>query len=150
MDNLNLIGSLALCKHAETLLTAQFDMKLLGKTSYCLGLQVHHFPGRAFLHQQNLRPQAAQVFSNGPGSRISGTNDREEPDYGGSIPTLFRGGEDSEQAEILPRGWSFHVPDHTHEARHRLRNEHTRETQPKANCSPLERSITLTPLPTRY
>jgi hypothetical protein len=52
VDDLNLIGSPALCKHAETLLTIQFDMKLLGKTSYCLGLQVHHFPGGVLLHQQ--------------------------------------------------------------------------------------------------
>jgi hypothetical protein len=27
-------------------------MNLLGATSYCLGLQVHHFPGGVFLHQQ--------------------------------------------------------------------------------------------------
>lgn len=38
VDDLNLIGSPPLCKHAETLLTVQFDMKLLGKTSFCLGL----------------------------------------------------------------------------------------------------------------
>ena len=38
VDDLNLIGSTSLCKHVETLLTTQFDMKLLGKTSYCLGL----------------------------------------------------------------------------------------------------------------
>ena len=38
VDDLNLIGTPALCKHAETLLTAKFDMKLLGRTSFCLGL----------------------------------------------------------------------------------------------------------------
>jgi hypothetical protein len=52
VDDLNLIGSPTLCKHAETLLTAQFDIKLLGKTLYYLGFQVHHFPGGVLLHQQ--------------------------------------------------------------------------------------------------
>jgi hypothetical protein len=52
VDDLNLIGSLALCKHVEILFTAQFDIKLLGNTLYYLGLQVHHFPGGVILHQQ--------------------------------------------------------------------------------------------------
>jgi hypothetical protein len=46
------------------------------------------FFGRSPPTPTSLCPQVAQTFSNGPGSRISGTNDREEPDYGGSIQTL--------------------------------------------------------------
>ena len=52
VDDLNLMGSPSLCKHIETILTAQFDMKLLGKTLFCLGLQIQHFPNGVLLHQQ--------------------------------------------------------------------------------------------------
>lgn len=40
VDNLNLIGTLKLCKHTEKLLTTQFDMKLFSKTPFCFGLQI--------------------------------------------------------------------------------------------------------------
>lgn len=38
VDDLSLIGTPSRYKHVEKLLTAQFDMKLLGKISFCLGL----------------------------------------------------------------------------------------------------------------
>ena len=63
VDDLNLIGSPALCKHAESLLTAKFDMKLLGRTSYCLGLQVQHFPGGVLLHQQTYTKKLLKFFN---------------------------------------------------------------------------------------
>ena len=52
MDNLNLVGALTNCKHAVELLITQFEMKLLDKTSFCLGLQISHIFGDSiFLHQ---------------------------------------------------------------------------------------------------
>ena len=63
VDDLNLIGSPALCKHTEALLTAQFDMKLLGKTSFCLGLQIQHFPNGVLLHQQSYTRKLLKFFN---------------------------------------------------------------------------------------
>ena len=62
VDDLNLIGSTSLCKHVESLLTAQFDMKLLGKTSYCLGLQIQHFSHGILLHQQAYTRKVLKHF----------------------------------------------------------------------------------------
>ena len=53
VDILNIIGLPELCKFTQELLTQQFDMKILGKTSFCLGLQIHHLAdGSMLLHQQ--------------------------------------------------------------------------------------------------
>ena len=52
VDDLNLVGSAATCKHAEQLLTAKFEMKLLGRTTFCLGLQISYVPGGAILLHQ--------------------------------------------------------------------------------------------------
>ena len=38
VDDLNLVGTAAICKHVVSLLINCFKMKLLDKTSYCLGL----------------------------------------------------------------------------------------------------------------
>ena len=59
VDDLNLVGTPGIWSHAVSLLTTQFEMKLLGKTTFCLGLQVTYLPdGSIFLHQtiytQNL------------------------------------------------------------------------------------------------
>lgn len=62
IDDLHLIGTSKLCKHVEKLLTAQFDMKLLGKTSFCLGLQIQHFPHGVLLHQQAYTRKLLQHF----------------------------------------------------------------------------------------
>ena len=52
VDDLNLVGTVATCKHAMELFIARFEMKLLDKTSFCLGLQISHIPSDSiFLHQ---------------------------------------------------------------------------------------------------
>ena len=52
VDNLNLVGISGTCSRAMSLLTTQFEMKLLGKTTFCLGLQVAYLhDGSIFLHQ---------------------------------------------------------------------------------------------------
>jgi hypothetical protein len=59
VDDLNLACTPNTCSRAMSLLTTQFDMKLLGNTNFFLGLQVAHLlDGSIFLHQtiyiQNL------------------------------------------------------------------------------------------------
>ena len=39
IDDLNLVGTPDTCNRAMSLLTTQFEMKLLGKTTFCLGLE---------------------------------------------------------------------------------------------------------------
>ena len=52
VNDINLVGTPATCKQVVSLLTNCFEMKLLGRTSYCLGLQVVHLPdGSIFFHQ---------------------------------------------------------------------------------------------------
>lgn len=61
--DLNLIGTNDTCKYAEHLLTTVFDMKILGRTTFCLGLQVHHSPdGSILFHQQNYTRKLLKTF----------------------------------------------------------------------------------------
>jgi hypothetical protein len=42
-----------LCTYAQNILTQQFDIKFLGPTTFCLGLQVHHVENEGvFLHEE--------------------------------------------------------------------------------------------------
>ena len=51
-DDLNLVGTKDTTSYAIALLTTKFEMKDLGKTSFCLGLQIIHVPdGGILLHQ---------------------------------------------------------------------------------------------------
>lgn len=63
MDDLNAIGTPTTCQSIHTLLTSEFQMKFLGCTSFCLGLQVHHLPdGNILLHQQNYIKKLLSIF----------------------------------------------------------------------------------------
>ena len=62
-NDLNLVGTPATCQHAMDLLTTQFEMKLLGKTSICLGLQISHIlEGCIFLHQTTYTQKLLKRF----------------------------------------------------------------------------------------
>ena len=64
VDNLNLVGTPATCQHAIALFTDQFEMKLLGRTSFCLGLQLTHIrEGGIFLHQTTYTQKLLKRFS---------------------------------------------------------------------------------------
>ena len=64
VDDLNSIGTPALSKHVENLLTKQFEMKVLGRTSYCLGLQIKHYAdGSLLLHQQTYVKKLLRTFN---------------------------------------------------------------------------------------
>ena len=63
VDDLNLVGTPATCQHAMTLLTNQFEMKLLGQTSFCLRLQLSHvLGGGIFLHQTTYTQKLLKRF----------------------------------------------------------------------------------------
>jgi hypothetical protein len=51
VDDLNIIGCKDDIEEASTYLKAEFEMKDLGRTKFCLGLQIEHLPGGIFIHQ---------------------------------------------------------------------------------------------------
>ena len=63
VDDLNLVGSPATYQHVVDLLSTQFEMKLLGKNSFCLGLQISHILGGGiFLHQMTYIQKLLKRF----------------------------------------------------------------------------------------
>ena len=63
VDDLNILGTPDLCTYAQNILTQHFDMKYLGQTSYCLGLQIHYVPnGGILLHQQAYVQKILKLF----------------------------------------------------------------------------------------
>lgn len=64
VDDNKLVGSPKMCERVEQLLVAQFEMKLFGRTSFCLGLQVHHCPDRSiYFHQKTYTKKLLQSFN---------------------------------------------------------------------------------------
>jgi hypothetical protein len=51
VDDINIFGTQKICDHTTHMLKKSFEMKDLGKTSYCLGLQFEHLPNGILLHQ---------------------------------------------------------------------------------------------------
>ena len=51
VDDINLIGSPEEISKAANYLKKEFEMKELGKTRYCLGLQIEHLPIGILVHQ---------------------------------------------------------------------------------------------------
>ena len=50
IDDLNLIGTHEELTRTENYLKREFEMKDLGKTKFCLGLQIEHFPTCILVH----------------------------------------------------------------------------------------------------
>lgn len=52
VDDLNLVGTTSACVTATNLLIREFEMKMLGKITFCIGLQIMHLiDGSIFLYQ---------------------------------------------------------------------------------------------------
>jgi len=52
VDDINMVGTREVCERAEEILTSRFEMKILGKTAFCLGIQIEHTrDGGVFMHQ---------------------------------------------------------------------------------------------------
>ena len=64
VDDLNILSTPELCKYVQDILTRNFDMKYLGQTSYCLGLQIHYVTnGGILLHQQAYVQKILKFFN---------------------------------------------------------------------------------------
>ena len=50
VDDINIIGTSKEIEEASSCLKTEFEMKDLGKTKYCLGLQIEHPPEGIFVH----------------------------------------------------------------------------------------------------
>jgi hypothetical protein len=50
-DDLNIIGAHGEIEEASSYLKSKFEMKDLGETKFCLGLQLEHFEGDILIHQ---------------------------------------------------------------------------------------------------
>jgi hypothetical protein len=51
VDDLNIIGTQRDIDKAHNHLKTEFEVKDLGKTKFCLGLQLEHLPTGIFVHQ---------------------------------------------------------------------------------------------------
>ena len=51
VDDINIIGTRKENEEASSCLKAEFEMKDLGKTKYCLGLLIEHLPEGIFIHR---------------------------------------------------------------------------------------------------
>ena len=62
VDDLNLIGTSHEVDLAAKVLTDEFEMKDLGRTSFCIGQQVEHLPRGVFLHQKTYTRKVLKRF----------------------------------------------------------------------------------------
>jgi hypothetical protein len=72
VDDINLVGHPKMCSEVEHMLIQKFEMKLLGKTCFCLGLQVKHLKdGSILLHQESYTKRLLQNFNMAEANSIS-------------------------------------------------------------------------------
>lgn len=62
VDDINIFGTQKICDHTTHMLKKSFEMKDLGKTSYCLGLQFEHLPNGILLHQSTYTHKLLKQF----------------------------------------------------------------------------------------
>ena len=62
VDDLNLIGTPEELIRTEKYLKQEFEMKDLGKTKFCLGLQIEHFPIGVLVHQSAYTKKILKCF----------------------------------------------------------------------------------------
>nr|GEZ74414.1 putative copia-like polyprotein [Tanacetum cinerariifolium] len=63
VDDLNIIGTNTELNEVVVHLKKEFEMKDLGKTKYCLGLQIEHMPNGILAHQSNYTEKALKRFN---------------------------------------------------------------------------------------
>ena len=63
MDDLNLIVSPKEINDISVSLTNEFEMKDLGQTKFCLGLQIEHLKNRIMLHQSTYTQKIIKQFN---------------------------------------------------------------------------------------
>ena len=62
VDDLNLIGNLEKLIKTASYLKDEFEMKDLGKTKFCLGLQIEHLSSEIFIHQSTYTEKVLKHF----------------------------------------------------------------------------------------
>ena len=63
VDDLNIIGATRDIEEAMAYLKTEFEMKDLGKTKFCLGLQLEHLPEGVFVHQSTYTKRVLEKFN---------------------------------------------------------------------------------------
>ncbi|GKB03582.1 retrovirus-related pol polyprotein from transposon TNT 1-94 [Tanacetum coccineum] len=63
VDDLNIIGTNKEIQEVIVLLKKEFEMKDLGKTKYCLGLQIEHMHNGIIIHQSNYTEKLFKRFN---------------------------------------------------------------------------------------
>ena len=63
VDDLNIIGTHKEILEAMMYLKEEFEMKDLGETKYCIGLQIEHLKSGIFLHQSNYTDKVLKRFN---------------------------------------------------------------------------------------
>ena len=62
VDDLNLVGTPKELTRTTNYLKNEFEMKDLGKTKFCLGLQIEHFPNGVLVHQLTYIKKVLKLF----------------------------------------------------------------------------------------
>ena len=62
VDDLNFIGTPKELTETATYLKNEFEMKDLGKTKFCLGIQIEYFSNRIFVHQSMYTEKVLKRF----------------------------------------------------------------------------------------
>ena len=62
VGDLNLIGTLEELTRTTKYLKKEFEMKDLGKTKFCLGLQIENFPTGVLVHQSAYTKKILKRF----------------------------------------------------------------------------------------
>jgi hypothetical protein len=63
VDDLDIIGTTRDIEEAMAYLNTEFEMKDLGKTKFCLGLQLEHLPEGVFVHQSTYTKRVLEKFN---------------------------------------------------------------------------------------
>ena len=63
VDDLSIIGTTRDIEEASAYLKTEFEMKDLGKTKFCLGLQLEHLPEGVFVHQSTYTKRVLEKFN---------------------------------------------------------------------------------------
>jgi hypothetical protein len=63
VHDINIIGYAEDIVEAKTYLKAEFEMKDLGKTKFCLGMQIEHLSGGIFVHQSAYMRKVLERFN---------------------------------------------------------------------------------------
>ena len=62
VDDLNLVGTPKELTRTTNYLKNEFEMKDLGKTKFCIGLQIEHFPNGVLVHQSTYIKKVLKHF----------------------------------------------------------------------------------------